>query len=195
MAHNYENIVTEWYNKLKPDFISYISSKFSALTYFDAENLYQDAFLAVYKNIQDGRVKNETSWRAYIFKIGMNLANKQLRGVNRHVSIDEGSEDMEGNFFSQTAQRVEEKYQELLEMDNDLVNNTEAQSLLGNEINRSPEKCRDILILFYYEGFSMDQIAERTGYSNAKTVKAKKFQCMKDLKNRVQSAFESYGLI
>ena len=46
------------------------------LSLYDAENLYQDTFIAVQENLMLGRIKEDTSWSGYIMTIGMNMASK-----------------------------------------------------------------------------------------------------------------------
>ena len=133
MEHNYEEIVREWYNRLRPEFLRRLTARYSSLTLYDAENLYQDAFIAVQKNIMEGRVRENTSWSSYIMTIGMNLANHEMRGVGITDSIDDGYTDDEGEIFSPTAHKAEEKYQELLSLDDasSLYSDPEAQVLLA----------------------------------------------------------------
>lgn len=197
MAQNYEDIVREWYCRLQPEFLRRLTSKYSGLTLADAENLYQDAFLAVYENLKAGKVKDETSWSNYIFRIGMNLASKEWRRAGRTDSYDIADSIYDADAFSSTARKVEELLHTLPETESDipLVKDSTAQSLLGDELSHIPEPCNSILILFYYEQLSMEEIAMRTGYKNATTAKSKKNQCMKDLIRRVSSAFHREGLI
>ena len=46
--------------------------------------------------------------------------------------------------------------------------------------------CRDILLLYYWEERSMEEIAVKLGFANADTVKSKKYQCKKALENLVK---------
>ena len=196
MEHNYEEIVREWYNRLQPEFLRRLTARYSSLTLYDAENLYQDAFIAVQKNIMEGRVRENTSWSSYIMTIGMNLANHEMRGVGITDSIDDGYTDDKGDVISPTAHKVEEKYQELLSLDNaSLYSDPEAQALLGEELAHTPEPCNSIIKLYYYSDYSMDEIAEEMGYKNSTTAKSKKSQCMKDLIRRVKTSFSRAGLL
>lgn len=197
MAHDYENVVREWYNRLRPQFLNKLTSRYSGMTLGDAENIYQDAFLAVYDNIRQNKVKEQTAWSSYIFKIGMNLASKQWRTVEKTQSYD--YDDSEEVFDSsvRTARQVEEKFKEIQEDDNDmaLYSMPEAQSLLGEELAHISEPCRSILIYFYYEKMKMDEIAGELGYKNSTTAKSKKSQCMKDLIARVKASFLRAGFV
>lgn len=197
MAHNYEDIVREWYCRLRPEFLRRLTSRYTGLTLADAENLYQDAFIAVYENIQNGTVKNETSWSSYIFRIGMNLASKEWRKAGRTDSMDSGVTDEDSDSGFNTTRKVEDILRTLPDRDESLPLEEDpvAQSLLGEEISHIPEPCNSILIFFYYEHLPMEEIALRTGYKNATTAKTKKRQCMKDLIKRVTTAFHREGLI
>ena len=198
MAHNYEDIVREWYCRLRPEFLRKLTSRYSGLTLADAENLYQDAFIAVYENLQTGKVKDETSWSSYILRIGMNLASKEWRKAGRTDSFDNiGTEREDTDAAICTARKVEDILKTLPESEREvaLVKDPAAQSLLGDELAHIPEPCNTILVLFYYEQLSMEQIAFRTGYKNSTTAKSKKSQCMKDLVKRVTTAFRREGLI
>ena len=56
MAQNYEDIVREWYTRLRPEFLRRLTAKYSSLSLYDAENLYQDTFIAVQENLMRGRI-------------------------------------------------------------------------------------------------------------------------------------------
>jgi len=45
-----------------------------------------------------------------------------------------------------------------------------------------PQKCKEIVYMFYYHKFSLESISERIGYSSTDAVKTRKNQCMKKLK-------------
>lgn len=193
---NYEDIVREWYNRLRPEFLRRLTAKYSALSLYDAENLYQDTFIAVHENLLMGHVKENTSWSSYIMTIGMNLASKAWRKLGKTDSADEGFDDEENDTNSIMALKVEEKIRELSDEDeeNSFFKNEEALSMLGNELNHTPELCKKI-IKFYYSNsdMTMDEIAEEVGLKNANTAKAKKNQCMNALIERVTRVLRNAG--
>jgi DNA-directed RNA polymerase specialized sigma24 family protein len=47
--------------------------------------------------------------------------------------------------------------------------------------------CRDLLLFFYWEERSMEEIAVKLGFANADTVKSKKYQCKKSLEHLVRN--------
>ena len=95
MAQEYEEIVRQWYVKLRPEFLRRLTAKYSGLSLEDAENLYQDTFIAVQENLMLGRVKEDTSWSSYIMTIGMNMASKEWRKIGKTDSADEGFDNDE----------------------------------------------------------------------------------------------------
>lgn len=188
MEETYEEIVTKWYNKLRPEFLQRLTCSYSFLTLEDAENLYQDTFLAVYQNIQNNRVRPDTSWRSYILRIGMNLATKEWRKTGNKDTIDiKDGEELEkrSSFIS----KVEKKLREL--NDDEDFRKTEARQILDDEISRVPQPCKSILEQVYFDNVSMDEIAKEFGYKNATTAKAKKWQCLKFLIARVKREYDS----
>lgn len=190
MTQNYEDIVRDWYNRLRPVFMRKLSQQYPSLTLGDAENLYQDTFIAIYDNLLAKRVREDTSWSSYIMAIGLNLANKAMRrtSVTDHIGDDEDYESHDS-----VARKVEQAIKDIPGEDLPLSDNLEVQSLLGHELNHTPEPCASIIKLFYYENLSMDEIAEEIGYKNAQTAKAKKSQCMTDLITRVTDALNRAG--
>jgi RNA polymerase sigma factor (sigma-70 family) len=195
MDTNYEDIVRDYYNRYRKEFLRRLTAKYSALSLFEAENLYQDTFLAIRENLLQGRIKENTSWSSYIMTIGLNLASKEMRKLGKTDSIDDGYGEENEDSPSKTARTVEDMLKTLPEEETPLYQNQEAQSLLGDELIHTPEPCGSIIRLFYYEDKSMDEIAEEVGYKNATTAKSKKNQCMKDLIKRVRNALFSAGII
>ena len=193
MAQNYEDIVRDWYLKLQTPFLRQLTSKYPALTIFDAENIYQDTFLAVQNNLLEGRIKEDTSWSSYIMTIGLNMASKAYRKIGKTDSADDGFDNDGEGSKSKTAREVEKLVKNLSEEETALYENEEALSLLGDELTHTPEPCGSIIRLFYYTNMSMDEIATKIGYKNATTAKAKKSQCMSDLINRVTCALRNAG--
>jgi RNA polymerase sigma factor (sigma-70 family) len=63
----------------------------------------------------------------------------------------------------------------------DLIKNEHVDSI-RNALNRLGEPCKKLLMLYYWEELSMEEIAEELGFANAETAKSKKYQCKEMLK-------------
>jgi RNA polymerase sigma factor (sigma-70 family) len=194
MNENFENVVSTWYNKTKPLFQNVLSNNYPNLSYDTIDDLYQDAFMAVYENIQSGRISDKTLWRAYIIQIGMNLASKKMRRISKTDSLD--------NMFSydeekQTMQynRVEALMQKYLDIEDTFYSDKDVIRVLGEEVQYIPEPCSSIIQLYYFENLSMNDISKAVNLKNADTAKSKKSQCMKNLTNRVKNSLRKFGIV
>ena len=190
MQTNYEEIVRKWYNNLKPLFQNTLKAKYQHLSYDAIEDLYQDSFLAVHKNMLLGRVKENTSWNSYIIQIGLNLASKDMRHVAESIDASPVY-DEDGRTALQ--REVERMLAVNASSDKSRYTDPEAQRILGDELGFIPEPCSTIIRLFYYDNMSMDDIAIAVNMKNATTAKSKKSQCMKAFKERVKSALTRAG--
>ena len=193
MEETFEQIVRKYYNRLREPFLRKLTRQIPSMRLDTAEDLYQEAFIAVQDNIHRGKVRPDTDWNAYILTIGLNMASKEQRhgGITDpfDTMYDDGKED--GN--NRLARKVEDIIKEMPEEEAALCNNPEVLSRLGNELEHTPEPCGKIIRLFYYTDATMEDIAEETGLKNAQTAKAKKSQCMTDLINRVTEALRRAG--
>ena len=193
MEENFEDIVRKYYNRLMEPFVRKLTRQYPSMRRDTAEDLYQEAFIAVQDNIKRGKVRPDTDWNAYILTIGLNMASKEQRhcGITNPFGII--SDEDEGNGNNRLARKVEDMIKEMPEEEAALCNNPEVLSRLGNELDHTPEPCGKIIRLFYYTDATMEDIAEETGLKNAQTAKAKKSQCMTDLINRVTEALHRAG--
>lgn len=168
--------------------------QFSSMSLAAAEDLYQDAFIAVQDNLKRGAIRENTSWQTYIITIGLNMASKKIRTEGRETTFNPTDTEDE-NQGANVARRVEDLLKAIPQEETPLAENKEAQAELYEEIGRMPEPCATIIRLFYYEKrVKMDDIAEEVGLKNADTAKAKKSQCMKVFRARVHTLFLKLGL-
>ena len=197
MEESYEEIVRKWYKKLRPNFIDCLMDKYkgSKMRLEDAENIYQDVFIAIYDNIKKGSIREHTSWNSYIMTIGLNLATKKYRDFNKATSLTE-REPEEENSPEMLAKEVVKELQKLSDDEPDLYKDPEAQALLGEELIHTPEPCASIIRYTYFSGLKDKEITEELDkYNSAQAVKAKRYQCMKDLIYRVKLSLYHAGII
>ena len=193
MEENFEDIVRKYYNRLREPFVRKLTRQYPSMRLDAAEDLYQEAFIAVQDNIQRGKVRPDTDWNAYILTIGLNMASKEQHHGGITDPFDAMYDDDKEDGNNRLARKVEEIIKEMPEEEAALCNNPEVLSRLGNELDHTPEPCGKIIRSFYYTDATMADIAEETGLKNAQTAKAKKSQCMTDLINRVTEALRRAG--
>ena len=72
---------------------------------------------------------------------------------------------------------------------------TENRKIVVEMMDRLGANCKELLMLFYFEGFDMQTIAGKLNYNNADTAKAKKHQCFKQLQEFVKGNYNKQDLI
>ena len=60
MEENFEDIVRKYYNRLREPFVRKLTRQYPSMRLDAAEDLYQEAFIAVQDNIQRGKVRPDT---------------------------------------------------------------------------------------------------------------------------------------
>lgn len=127
----------------------------------EARDIFQESLLIFYKNVQKPDFKLTSALSTYLFAICKYLWKDELKKKNRVVSFE-----------------VKDAPDELV----DHESNELKDQWLDKTLNALGGKCLEILKLFYYEKFSMEQIAEKLGYKNVDTVKTQKYKCIEQAK-------------
>lgn len=197
MEQTYEDIVRKYYKKMKHNFIDFLMDKYrqSKMRQEDAEDIYQSIFIAIQENLMLGRIKENTSWSSYIMTLGLNMASKQYRRIGKTDSTDDSDENNEEK-RSKIARKVDELIKSMSDEEPELYKDPAAQEVLGDELTHTPDPCATIIRLTYYSGLSDAEITEEFDrYNSSNAVKAKRWQCMKDLIYRVKLALYNAGII
>lgn len=193
--------------KLRGNFTHILMDKYkdTNMRLADAENIYQDIFIAIHQNIEEGRIGANWDWSNYIIRIGLKMASKKYRKIKISDSLNE-TDPEDSDKLSAKAQKITDILKELPsdEGESELYKDLEAQALLGDELTHTPEPCASIIRMTYFSDMSDAEIAEEVSpyrdngkslSDNAKAVKARRWLCMQDLVYRVKLALYSAGII
>ncbi len=131
----------------------------------DAEDMLQEAVVILWERVRSGRYEHTAKTSTFLFAVVKNLWSRRLARKKREQSggtdpdelVDPGDSPLDALVESEQAGQVQH-----------------ALSKIG-------EPCRTLLLLFYWEERSMEDIAAQLGFANADTAKAKKYQCKKAL--------------
>jgi RNA polymerase sigma factor (sigma-70 family) len=127
----------------------------------DAEDIFQEALLILYKKVKDGNFILSSALSTYLNGIARNLWYMQLRKKNKeNLTFD-------FNDVAEVFVTEEENQYQLAEM---------AFNLLG-------EKCKQLLLLFYFRKKSMQEVAGALGFSNERVAKNQKYRCIEKAKD------------
>lgn len=137
----------------------------------DVLDIYQDAFLVVRENAIDGKLKDlQCSINTYLFSIGkyMLLAKARKDGKLIHdfpiEKEDYNYKEITDDFLTETL--------------------NDQQKKLENAFESLGKKCREILTLFYYRGFTIDEITATLNHTSINVTKSQKSRCLKTLKEK-----------
>ncbi len=133
----------------------------------DAQDIFQDALVVFYEKTLQDNFKLSCSIKTYLYAIIRNLWLKKIRD----------------NKLSLAAKDFEQVI--ALEENNEVLIKEEKYNQIENALGQLGEKCREIIIKFYYYKKKMTEIAEELAYTNADNVKNQKYKCMQQLKKLV----------
>lgn len=135
----------------------------------DAKDIFQDAVIAFYRNVADGRLTHMNSdIKTYLFAIGKNLLLNFKRKHHR-ISDNFNLSDINGGTTNpiDDMENIEEEEQR--------------KELISKALEHLPEKCREILKLYYFENKDFESIAKKLNYKSGKVIRKTKSECMKKM--------------
>lgn len=125
----------------------------------DAKDIFQDALVVLYKKIQTGNLVLTVSLQNYLLAIAKNCWLQELRR-RKKIRVADQEQDIPENVLNEEP---------------GFINAAAAFNLLG-------EKCRQLLILFYFNKRSFKEIAAALSFSDEKVAKNQKYRCMQKAK-------------
>lgn len=132
----------------------------------DAEDMLQDALIVLWERIRTGRFEHNAQLSTFIYATVKHRWTRELARKKRELRTTEEIDLVATEDPSNTDELIE----------------SEEVKEIQDAINRLGEPCRKLLILYYWEELSMEEIARRLGFANAETAKSKKYQCKEQLK-------------
>ena len=141
----------------------------------DVLDAYQDAVIAMFEQVAQRRLTQLTSAvRTYLFAIGKNKLVDKLRLKGKEMPLnDEAFQLLDNN--SEAERKIELQHR---------------QQLIKEALDQLGDPCKRLLLLFYYQRYSIEAICQAMGYNSNNVVKANKSRCMKKLRTLIQNLYE-----
>lgn len=132
----------------------------------EAEDVLQEALVILWERVKNGKHAYTAKLSTFIFATARNLWLRALARRRREPPQEEDDPPAADDAMDPLETLVEEEQSQTV---------TSALQKLG-------EPCRTLLLLYYWEERSMEEIAGELGFANAATAKSKKYQCKEALK-------------
>jgi RNA polymerase sigma factor (sigma-70 family) len=138
----------------------------------DAADVIQETIVAFIEIVQQDKFRGDASVKSFLYSIARNLWLTELRKRN--------SADNRNMVFEKSRDTVEqETMQHLI--------NREHYNAIQQLFEKLGDKCKQLLMLVYYEDLSMKDIVEKMpDYQNEQVLRNKKYKCMKQLEQMIQ---------
>lgn len=137
----------------------------------EARDVYQDALIVFWQKATSGNLVLTSKMSTFIYSICQNLWRKELDRKKRLSN--------------------EEKDTAVL-LDTD---STEREKILAKCIDQLGETCKRVLMLYYFDEMSMQDIADKLGFANTDTAKTKKYKCKKKLDELVKAQYSEQDFL
>jgi RNA polymerase sigma factor (sigma-70 family) len=124
----------------------------------DAIDLFQDTLVIFHRNLLEGKFRGESTINTYLFSISRNLWFKELDRKQKYTVLPETFEDSPATE----------------DCDVYLINE-KIVTLLLKELKA---ECRDILVEYYFNQKSMNELKEIFGVNSVQAAKNKKYRCL-----------------
>lgn len=142
----------------------------------DAIDIYQDSILILRENAINGKIDTlNSNISTYLFAIGKykiyhNFRVQSKLEITNDFNLVEENIDIDVNLYGQDI--------------------TKEQQLLKKYYDQLGDRCKSILNLFYYQGYTLDEIRTILNYSNKKVLKSQKSRCIKQLRDMINKHYE-----
>ncbi|MDB5269176.1 MAG: hypothetical protein JWP58_2216 [Hymenobacter sp.] len=144
----------------------------------DAQDVFQDALVILYEQAVGGTLVLTASASTYLVSIARNLWHHEQRRRARlpHEALPDDAEPLAALAAEEAEDSAEPAFAVL------------------DYVERLGEKCRNVLLAFYYFQQPLTQIAEANGYRSVRSATVQKFKCLERLRESVRAVFHSEAL-
>jgi len=133
----------------------------------EAQDVYQETIIVVFENVRKPDFELNCQLQTYIYSIAKRLWLKQLKKNGKTFLFKEDEENELADVTNDLNDHVKKE--------DDILKMNKSMQLLG-------EPCNTIINDFYVLKLSMDEIAEKFGYTNSDNAKTQKYKCLQRLK-------------
>lgn len=133
----------------------------------EAKDIYQDALIVFWQKAVSNQLVLTSKISTYLYSICLNLWRKELDRKSR---------------------LSHEKKDGIEYIDDE---SEERSKIVHQCIQQLGDTCQQILMLYYFDDMSLQDIAKKLGFANAETAKTKKYKCKKRLDSLIKANYSA----
>ena len=161
--------------------LAYLRKTFS-VSDDELSDIYQEASVALFVNIRDGKLSNLTSTLStYFLRICINQTLKFLGKQKKVVPLFDDSRITNKESFR--PDKIDELYQ-LCTEDEEAEKVTRSEKIVQSIIESMPDTCKNVFQGYYWDNLTTTTIADMYGFSNANSVKTQKYKCLQKFRSK-----------
>lgn len=161
--------------------ISYLRKQFS-VSEDDLDDIFQESSMALFLNVRDGKLSTLTSsLGTYFMKVCINQTLKFLGKNSKTKPLFDDRRITNSDFVRDD--KIAELYGACIDAEEE-EKKTRMELLVNNIIASMTETCKNILHGYYWDDFSTSTIADMFNFSDANSVKAQKYKCVKKFRDK-----------
>ena len=132
----------------------------------DAKDIFQEALIIFWQKVRSKNLTLTSKISTFLYSICQNLWRKELTRKSR-----ESNEEVDSIEYTD-------------------YDKEERINAIRKCVESMGDTCRKVLSLYYFDGLSMNEIAERMDFSNSNTAKTKKYKCKQELDRIVKKQYK-----
>lgn len=161
--------------------LSYLRKQFS-VSDDDLDDIFQESSMALFLNVRDGKLSTLTSsLGTYFIKVCINQTLKFLGKNSKTKPLFDDRRITNSDFVRDD--KIAELYGVCLDAEEE-ERKTRMELLVNNIIASMTDTCKNILHSYYWDDFSTSTIADMFNFSDANSVKAQKYKCVKKFRDK-----------
>lgn len=161
--------------------LSYLRKQFS-VSDDDLDDIFQESSMALFLNVRDGKLSTLTSsLGTYFMKVCINQTLKFLGKNTKTMPLFDDRRITNSDFVRDD--KIAELYGACIDAEEE-EKKTRMELLVNNIIASMTETCKNILHGYYWDDFSTSTIADMLNFSDANSVKAQKYKCVKKFRDK-----------
>ena len=145
----------------------------------DCFSAYSDAVLSAIHNIRNNTFNSHSSLKTYLFQI---FSNKCIDLVRKKTTIKGRVHQsaVEPELLTHLPDATKTIIEKLIDRQKIVA--------IREHLEEIGQKCKEVL-LYFEDGYTDNEIAEKLGYNNAAVVKTTRLRCLEKIRERLKSAF------